>query len=78
MGTRKDSQNPILKSSYSHYISVRQKLDDLGYDNFLSNESVTLVDRLLCDLLHWKRGCAENKEAAEQWKRVSFNFMECW
>lgn len=71
MGTRNDSQNPILKSSYSHYISVRQKLDDLGYDNFLSNESVTLVDRLLCDLLHWKRGCAENKEAAEQWKRVN-------
>jgi len=73
MGTRKDSLNPRLKSSYSQYISVRQKLDDLGYDSFLSNESVALVDKLLCDLLHWKRSCGENKEAAEQWKKVRWN-----
>lgn len=70
MGTRKDSLNPKLKSSYSHYISVRQKLDDLGYDHFLSNDSVALVDKLLSDLLHWKRNSAENKDAAEQWKKV--------
>ena len=76
MGTKNDSLNPRVKSSYSQYISVRQKLDDLGYNKFLSNDSVDLVDRLLNDLLLTKKRCgeiAQSKEQAERWKKVTFH-----
>lgn len=42
------------KSSYSQYVIVRQQLDDLGYNAYLSNESVPLVERLVRDLIRCK------------------------
>jgi len=80
MGTKNDSLNPRVKSSYSQYISVRQKLDDLGYNKFLSNDSVDLVDRLLNDLLLTKKRCgeiAQSKEQAERWKKENESPNDC-
>ena len=48
--------NPVKRkpNSCSQYVSVRQRLDDLGYTGFLANDSVPLVDRLLSDLIRSK------------------------
>lgn len=59
MGTRKNlSSCQKQKSTYSQYVSLRQRLDDLGYHSFLSNDSIPLVEKLVADLEHYKEQCA--------------------
>uniref|UniRef100_A0A1B6JRV7 Uncharacterized protein n=1 Tax=Homalodisca liturata TaxID=320908 RepID=A0A1B6JRV7_9HEMI len=49
-----------------YYLKIRNKLDDLGYLQPLSFESVLLVDKLLEDLLNTKKGLQHYKNVAQQ------------
>lgn len=60
------------KASYSQYVSVRQRLDDLGYTGVLSNDSVPLVEKLLEDLVRYKEQADRSRT-----KKVS-QISHCW
>lgn len=65
MGTQRNPPSNLRsKPSFSQYVSVRQRLDDLGYNCYLSNDSVPLVDKLLSDLLHYKEQCSGNQKSS--------------
>ena len=61
MGTHGPHSTLRSKPSLSQYVSVRQRLDELGYNSYLSNDSVPLVDKLLTDLIHYKELCMGRK-----------------
>jgi hypothetical protein len=64
MGTYNNPAKRKPVASCSQYVSVRQRLDDLGYTGYLANDSVPLVDRLLHDLIRSKE--QNNLLAAKQ------------
>lgn len=74
MGTRRNLPScQKQKSTYSQYVSLRQRLDDLGYHSFLSNDSIPLVEKLVADLEHYKELCtAQGKPNKSTVKKVSF------
>lgn len=49
-----------------YYLKVRNKLDELGYFQPLSFDSVLLVDKLMEDLLDTKRNLQHYKNVAQQ------------
>lgn len=55
-----------MTPSEGYFLKVRNKLDDLGYLQPLSFESVMLVDKLLCDLLETKKNLQHYKNVAQQ------------
>ncbi len=48
---RNIASRSAAKTSHALYVGVRQKLDDLGIDLFLSTDSTPLVARLLDELV---------------------------
>lgn len=64
MGTYNNPAKRKPVASCSQYVSVRQRLDDLGYTAYLANDAVPLVDQLLNDLLRSKE--QNNLLAAKQ------------
>ncbi|XP_054259744.1 centrosomal protein of 135 kDa-like [Macrosteles quadrilineatus] len=64
----KSSETTLLTMTPSEgfFLKVRNKLDDLGYLQPLSFESVMLVDKLLCDLLETKKNLQHYKNVAQQ------------
>lgn len=85
MGTQSNPPSNLRsKPSFSQYVSVRQRLDDLGYNCYLSNDSVPLVDKLLNDLIHYKEQCLGIQKSSTA-KQVPFSclpnshvFFKCW
>ncbi|KAI9560410.1 hypothetical protein GHT06_014427 [Daphnia sinensis] len=72
MGTQSHPPSNLRsKTSYSLYVSLRHQLDDLGYNNYLSNDSVPLVDKLVKDLLHYKRLTSENQSSHQSARKQS-------
>jgi hypothetical protein len=75
MGTQNNPPSNLRsKSSFSQYVSLRQQLDDLGYNNYLSNESVPLVDKLLRDLLQYKELCMGSQKHHQTARKVTLVF----
>ena len=71
MGTQNNPPSNLRsKSSFSLYVSLRQQLDDLGYNNYLSNDSVPLVDKLLRDLLQYKELCMGSQKHYQTARKV--------
>lgn len=77
MGTRRNlSSCHKQKSTYSQYVSLRQRLDDLGYHSFLSNDSISLVEKLVADLEHYKELCTvQGKSHKSTVKKVSLSYQ---
>lgn len=73
MGTQSHPPSNLRsKTSYSLYVSLRHQLDDLGYNNYLSNDTVPLVDKLVKDLLRYKRLCTANPNSQPSARKVKF------
>ncbi|XP_032794482.2 centrosomal protein of 135 kDa isoform X1 [Daphnia magna] len=85
MGTQSHPPSNLRsKTSYSLYVSLRHQLDDLGYNNYLSNDTVPLVDKLVKDLLCYKQLCTANpnsqpsaRKQSEQAPAESLTTTEC-
>lgn len=60
-----------MTPSEEYYLKVRNKLDDIGYLQPLSFESVLLVDKLLEDLLLTKKNLQHYKNVAQQSMEVN-------
>ena len=73
--TNKTAQLKSSKASQTLYISLRQKLDDLGYNQLLSNDSAPLVERLLNDLLRARDSYSALKRINDQLAQVCFSVM---
>lgn len=61
-----------MSASEEYYLKVRNKLDDLGYLQPLSFESVLLVDKILEDLLITKKNLNHYKNVAQQSVEVMY------
>ena len=78
MGTYNNPAKRKPVASCSQYVSVRQRLDDLGYTGYLANDSVPLVDRLLNDLIRGKEQnnlLAAKQKANDQLQRKVLAFL---
>ena len=60
------------KTSQTLYVSLRQKLDDLGYNLFLSNDSTPLVEKIVADLVNAKETCDRIAKENQQLVQVGF------
>lgn len=70
-GTNSGRLNKAPASSYSQYVIVRQRLDDLGYNSYLSNDSVQLVEKLLNDLVRFRDFHSKKAGEANKNNKVS-------
>lgn len=59
-----------------YYLKVRNKLDELGYFQPLSFDSVLLVDKLVEDLLDTKKNLQHYKNVAQQSMEVNNNSFQ--
>ena len=78
MGTYNNPAKRKPVASCSQYVSVRQRLDDLGYTGFLANDSVPLVERLLNDLIRSKEQnnlLAAKQKASDQFQRKVLSLL---
>lgn len=62
---------PTMTPTEEYYLKVRNKLDELGYFQPLSFDSVLLVDKLVEDLLDTKGNLQHYKNVAQQSMEVN-------